>query len=210
MVNKKAIAQMATREFEIMGSITVDDHGLVHVNGDVRADDSYPNKQLPLKFGKVSGNFYIRADRLNSLSGCPTEVGGHFSCADNDLASLAGAPQTVGGDFDVRFCDLKNLKGGPHTVGKNYFARQNNLESLEGIATSIGQEFDVIYNPNLGLLRALLAKEIDLLPTSFDGRFELLKILNKHAGQTPATLNRAALLCAYELTKAGFAGNARL
>jgi len=66
---------------------------------------------LPIKFGKVNGNFYCSGNPLTSLIGAPREVGGNFYCDNNQLTSLDGAPREVGGDFNCLFNKLKSLDG---------------------------------------------------------------------------------------------------
>ena len=56
--------------------------------------------EIPIKFGRVSGNFDCSKNQLGSLEGCPKEVGGNFICCNNKLSSLADAPISVGGDFN--------------------------------------------------------------------------------------------------------------
>jgi hypothetical protein len=211
MVNKKAIATQATKEFDIQGMISVDDQGFITIDGDVVVDGNYQNHELPLHFNIVTGSFKIRPQTLTTLKGCPLHVKGDFDCSANSLESLEGSPKKVGGYFDARFCNLKTLEGGPLTVGGNYFARRNEeLISLKGIAQTIGGEFDVTYSPDLGLLPTLLAKNVEIMTGGLSTVNKINEILNKHCGQTPATFKKAAFLCAYELTKAGFASNAKL
>ena len=65
---------------------TINPDGSVDVDGEVKLTRklNYSTK-LPLKFGKVSGNFRISHNNLISLVGSPKEVGGYFSCYDNQL-----------------------------------------------------------------------------------------------------------------------------
>ena len=83
----------------------INSDGLVDVNGNV----NLYNKglvELPLKFGKVSGDFNCRGNQLTSLDGCPRIVGGNFYCHNNKLTSLVGGPKEVGGDFDCGYNEL--------------------------------------------------------------------------------------------------------
>jgi hypothetical protein len=98
--------------------------GVVHVVGDV----DIPNKGLtsiPVQFGYVSGNFYCRANLLDSLEGCPNEVGGNFDCGYNELTSLKGCPREVGGDFNCISNDLESLEGCPKEVGGSFYCQRN-------------------------------------------------------------------------------------
>jgi hypothetical protein len=117
----------------------------VDVDGNVHLHEKRLTK-LPLKFGKVSGNFYCSFNELKSLSGAPLSVGGHFSCHGNKLISLEGAPISVGRDF---YCDsnqLKSLEGSPLSVGGGFYCNSNQLKSLEGISGRISGAIYCHYN----------------------------------------------------------------
>ena len=85
---------------------SIDIEGSVDLNG-------LKLKKLPLKFNKVSGNFYCGNNQLTSLEGSPKEVGGFFNCSSNNLTSLEGAPKKVGGDF---WCYSNAVKFTPDQV----------------------------------------------------------------------------------------------
>ena len=64
----------------IKGSYTVDKNNVVNVKGDVDLHEKYL-KEIPIKFGTVTGNFDIsKNDDITSLENAPTEVGGDFIC----------------------------------------------------------------------------------------------------------------------------------
>ncbi len=84
--------------------------------------------KLPIKFGKVYGNFNISAMKLISLDGSPYYVDGNFICTENNLS---------------------NLKGSPGEVTKNFVCQINRLESLEGMTPEIGGDFVCYDNPSL-------------------------------------------------------------
>ena len=65
--------------------------GLIDVAGDVYLDGKRL-KELPLRFGTVTGNFYCYHNQLTSLAGAPAKVGGSFGCSFNQLTTLAGLP----------------------------------------------------------------------------------------------------------------------
>ena len=77
---------------------TVNPDGSVDVKGSVNLSHKNLNR-LPLKFGKVSGNFYCYSNQLTKLEGCPTEVRGYFYCYSNKLTTLEGGPTEVSGGF---------------------------------------------------------------------------------------------------------------
>ena len=95
--------------------------GGVDVDGNV--DISYYRRltKLPLKFGKVTGNFWTQSNKLTSLEGSPREVGGGFFCQDNKLTTLEGGPIYVGRDFDCSTNDLITLEGLPKKFGDFVF-----------------------------------------------------------------------------------------
>ena len=69
---------------------TINNDESIDVNGDVYLINMSLDK-LPLKFNRVTGNFYCRDNQLTSLEGAPKEVGGDFYCHNNQLTSLEGA-----------------------------------------------------------------------------------------------------------------------
>ena len=77
---------------------TINADGSIDINGDVKVW-SIGMTSLPLRFGKVSGNFNVRLNDLTTLIGSPHIVGGDFNCENNNLSSLDGCPEYVGGEF---------------------------------------------------------------------------------------------------------------
>jgi hypothetical protein len=76
----------------------------INIDGSVDVEDnvdlSYLSiTKLPLKFGRVKGDFYCNDNQLTSLEGAPRHVNGNFSCVENQLTSLEGCPEYVGGYF---------------------------------------------------------------------------------------------------------------
>jgi hypothetical protein len=55
--------------------------------------------RLPIKFGKVYGDFICSSNKLETLKGVPKFVGGDFNCSHNQLKSLKYAPGEVRGNF---------------------------------------------------------------------------------------------------------------
>ena len=69
---------------------------------DVKGDVKIANKNLsfiPVKFGKVSGRFHCDKNPLQSLKGCPDEVGTDFKCSDLHLCDYEFLPQEITGKF---------------------------------------------------------------------------------------------------------------
>jgi hypothetical protein len=142
---------------------TINEDSTIDVDGNVHLHEKRLTK-LPLKFGKVSGNFYCSFNELKSLSGAPLSVGGHFSCHGNKLISLEGAPISVGRDF---YCDsnqLKSLEGSPLSVGGGFYCNSNQLISLEGIS---GRISGAIYCHNNQL------RDVKGVKDGWLGRFEV-------------------------------------
>jgi hypothetical protein len=86
---KKWLNEHNITNYTINDDLTIDIEGSV----DLRC---YKEEQLPeyIQFRKVTGNFYIfYCPKLESLEGCPQEVGGSFFCNDcPKLESLEGCP----------------------------------------------------------------------------------------------------------------------
>ena len=85
--------------------LTVNSDGSIDVDNVVDLRSKKLTK-LPLKFGKVTKNFYCNINNLTSLDGCPKEVGGYFDCSYNNLTTLKGAPDKINGSF---YCQNNNL-----------------------------------------------------------------------------------------------------
>jgi hypothetical protein len=124
--------------------------GSIDIDGDVDLYDKGLTK-IPLKFGKVSGDFSCSFNQLKSLSGAPLSVGGDFYCRDNQLISLEGAPLSVGGDFYCSSNQLKSLEGSPLSVGGNFSCGDNQLKSLSGAPLSVGGYFSCYRNQLISL-----------------------------------------------------------
>lgn len=74
--------------------------GLVDIDGDFNCSMRSYTGFGEIRFGRVAGNFYCYSNQLESLVGCPREVGGNFYCFGNRLRTLDGAPETIGGQFE--------------------------------------------------------------------------------------------------------------
>lgn len=65
--------------------------------------------EIPIQFGKVTGHFFCRDNKLTTLKGSPYYVGGSFYCDDNLLTSLEYCPKYIGYNLDVSYNKLSNL-----------------------------------------------------------------------------------------------------
>jgi hypothetical protein len=77
---------------------SITNHGRVNVYVDVNLSELELTK-LPLRFGKVAGDFDCYNNYLTTLEGAPQKVDGDFICSRNYLTTLEGAPKKVGRDF---------------------------------------------------------------------------------------------------------------
>ena len=105
-------------------NIKLQPDGTLDVTGDVDLTSKL-YKIIPIKFGKVTGNFTIDDNQLTSLENSPSYVGGDFFCFNNQLSTLEYGPEFVGGE---------------------YSATSNLLRDFTGVAKHIGQTLDVSLN----------------------------------------------------------------
>ena len=112
-VKKQSYEQEIKSWCEEMGikNYTINSKGEIDVDGDVNLMHE-KFKELPYKFGKVSGYFDVSYnENLVSLEGCPKEVSGRFCCSNcRRLDSLEGCPKEVGGNFVCINCKRKFKK----------------------------------------------------------------------------------------------------
>lgn len=118
----------------INNDLTID----VNNCGYIVISDRWKEKKLPdyIQFGYVRGDFYVGCKHLESLRGCPREVGEGFSCSFcKGLKNLEGAPKSVRMEFNCSYCEsLENFVGAPEHVGQRFNAHGcKNLKSFEGI-----------------------------------------------------------------------------
>jgi hypothetical protein len=76
-INEQEIHDICKRY--LISNYTINPDGSIDVDGDVSIANGRLTK-LPLKFNKVSGDFYCSYNELTSLEGCPKEVGYYFYC----------------------------------------------------------------------------------------------------------------------------------
>ena len=93
--SKEELDRLLKKHFRIGGKIEYHNDGSISVNGDVTLIDKSIT-HLPVRFRKVSGNFYCYYTNLTSLEGSPQKVGS-FYCHNTNITSLDGAPEYVGG-----------------------------------------------------------------------------------------------------------------
>jgi hypothetical protein len=101
---------------------------------------------------------------------------------------------------------LENLVGGPHTVG-DIFCDGNRFKSLEGFPTTVRYLAILSFDPDLPMLRTLVAQKKVRIRGHLSEAEELERILNdtRWLGQG----KKRAMMCAAALIKAGLKGNAK-
>jgi hypothetical protein len=119
----------------------INKNNLVDVDGDVCLS-KMGITNIPIKFGKVEGNFNCSFNKLESLFGAPGEVGGDFDCSANKLKSIEFSPIYVGGDYNINNNRIKSLLNCPHYIGQSLNCHINKLESLEGVPHTIYGDFN--------------------------------------------------------------------
>ena len=112
---------------EIKKKSTLNADGSYDVEGTVDLSELHLTK-LPMKFGKINGNFYCFANNLTTLDGAPTEVKLDFYCSYNNLTTLKGCPIYVGGKFSCKNNKLTSLEGAPKTVIGDFLCFENKIE----------------------------------------------------------------------------------
>ena len=125
---------------------TINDDGSIDVNDHVNLFNLVLT-ELPLKFNKVSGNFYCKGNKLTTLKGSPIEVGETFNCSYNELTSLEHSPIKVSGDFRCTDNNLTDLKGCPKFVRDDFFCSNNNIIDLSEIPDNMKGDIYLLSNP---------------------------------------------------------------
>ena len=164
----KELMMPSRRDIDLMckkyriGNYTINEDGTIDVDGDVNLYNKGLT-ELPLKFGKVSGNFSCPNNNLTSLEGSPSSVGGYFHCYNNQLKSLSGISKYISGNIDCRYNELRDVKGikdgwrGEFYVVGNPVAKIFKLfpeERWDEVIEYLN-EFDVIRDGKVVILQAL-------------------------------------------------------
>lgn len=113
------LKQMNIVNYEIMDNLSV------NVMWDVNLENkglSY----LPVRFNKISGDFYCSHNQLKSLQNTPRHVGRRFSCNNNQLISLKHGPIYVGNNYDCSYNQLESLEGAPEEIQYGGFSCEHN------------------------------------------------------------------------------------
>lgn len=94
----------------------------VHISIELSYEDV---QELPFKFGKIDGNFYVNGNNLTSIENGPDYVSGDYRCDSNIITSLKGAPRYVGGTFCCGANLLTSLEYFPEKVGSGVYIETN-------------------------------------------------------------------------------------
>ena len=121
---------------------TINQDESVDVDGDVRLENKGLRK-IPLKFGKVYGNFSILNNfMITSLLGSPTEVKKNFICSSNKLTTLLNGPKIVLGDYFAKYNKLTDFNGYPENfMADSYFIGNPVHEILELVGIAQEEKF---------------------------------------------------------------------
>jgi hypothetical protein len=158
---------------------TLNDKGEIDVVGNVYMD-TMNLTEIPVKFGRINGDFNCSNNKLTTLKNCPNIVKGSFSCyvnklinlnyapfevdsmflcQHNKLTSLVGSPNIVW-IFDCSGNDLTSLEGSPTIIDGDFNCKDNMLVSLEGIPKVIKRNFNGIFQGNGVILNSTEIKKL--------------------------------------------------
>jgi hypothetical protein len=194
------------------------------VNGglDIKCTKLLSLKNLP---SHVMGNFGIVGGKLTSMEGAPELVQGHVDILGcKQLVSLKGFPIQVGGHVSIdraainstqlqylprhikgslyinQCVNLFDLQGAPAQIDDTLDLRVCPIRSLNGFE-GCGNKLVLDYDPNLPLLKSLLAQQgVYLLnrgghtsgPFIIDTN-DIMEVINKYAGKGKSAMLNAAL-----------------
>jgi hypothetical protein len=132
----------------------INEDGTVDAKGIVDISEKGLTK-IPIKFGKVTGQFYCNNNNLTDLENAPREVTGDFTCNNNSLTTLKGCPSKIGSDFNCDENKLITLEHGPVEVFENYYCRNNNLVDLKGFPKKLEGHYFSCENNGITSLKYL-------------------------------------------------------
>jgi hypothetical protein len=166
--------------------------GEIHVRSDLSVDvvgsvvnvrkRPLPDGVIPVKFHHIKAGFFVDNCGLVSWHNSPRIVQGHLWASGNPLTDLKGAPEQVHGYLGIAATEIRSLEHVPTHV------------------TTLALD----YQDQMPLLRALTCNHVEFPNVRTPAPEAVKSILNKYAGKGKSHM----LLCANELKKAGFEGNA--
>jgi hypothetical protein len=131
---KNILLTLGIKNYEITRGLEVNVSGSVNLY-------SKELKEIPIKFGTITGNFRCDNNQLTSLKNCPKVVKGDFICAYNKLKSLEGCPEIIGGNFCCDNNILESLNHAPEIIYGGFYCNSNQLTSLNGCPKNVGGNF---------------------------------------------------------------------
>jgi hypothetical protein len=172
LISRK-LHQLDIMRFDINSDLTVD----VYQNIDIR---NMNLTELPCKFGKVNGEFYVSDNQLKDFEGFPNEVE-RMLCGDNEFENLNGCTNIIRDDFNCSNCKLTSLEGGPQIIDGYYSFSGNLITNFNGFPKDFTKSVFYDRNP--------ISEVIDIFLKSFNGYInrqgggdigQLIDLINKH------------------------------
>lgn len=160
-MNKKSIKTFLKKhnitQYLLCDDLTVDVYQNVNLGG-------LKEKQLPIKFGIIKGNFIISFSQLNNLIGCPNEIYGNFQCEKSRLKSLKGISKIVHGNVNCMGNYLKELDDIPDLISGYFDLTENPLECLDinKLPTYVKKDLLFSYSSPINNLEQFFEKTIDI------------------------------------------------
>jgi hypothetical protein len=165
---------------------------------------------LPIKFGKVAGNFSVVGSALTSFKNFPDRVDGSLYVSASPITHLDGCTTSIGEDFTLK--DMKELESmasaKPIEVGEDFKLSAPLLSSLPGInkyIKRVGGRVTIemeLKSHALGLMAIRGVKEVQL---QYQNR-AVSDIMNKHLKSEDRDINAAQ----EEMIDAGFTALAKM
>lgn len=103
-------------------------------------------KKIPVKFGKINGNFDCSANKLTNLINSPDTITGYFDCSANEIYTLIGGPKIVLGGYYCMDNNLENLQGYPNICRTLFDGSRNQINTLMGLPKNIDYSFFISEN----------------------------------------------------------------
>jgi hypothetical protein len=116
---------------------TINEDGFVNVDGSVDLNNCNLT-EIPIKFGRINGDFKCAFNRLVNLKNSPTYVYKNFYCNGNYLTTLFEGPKVVNGE---------------------YWCSRNNLKDIQGFPESFQSDLYIVMNPICEILNIVPEKK---------------------------------------------------
>jgi len=134
------------KKYEIQ-NYSINSDGSIDVNGDVNLKNYTEINKLPIRFGKITGDFTCISLGIYTFDGFPHTVGGHFICSYSwNLTSMVGGPSIVGGDYIITANAISALDGVPDMITGTFTCTGNKLLNLIGSPSTVTGSFNCAGN----------------------------------------------------------------